>query len=73
MSSDGNLPTGCRLVGTMFLAAGIGLSVIGCSSVPNTDAGPLEAIPSFDSKAKQGAFQKQVENDPFPMAGSVGL
>ena len=73
MSSGRNFLSGYRLVGTIFLAAGIGLAMVGCNSVPNTDGGPLDTIPSFGSKGKQEAFRKQVKNDPFPAAGNVGL
>ncbi len=57
----------------VVLAAGIGVWVAGCGSMPDMAAGPLDSIRALpfriSSKADDEAFRKQVENDPFPAAG----
>ncbi|MEE8451344.1 MAG: hypothetical protein V3R99_05490 [Thermoguttaceae bacterium] len=57
----------------LLLAAGMAFSTVGCGSVPNMTVRSFDAMPGFGSKAKQRAFEQQVENDPFPTARKVGL
>ena len=74
MTNGRGLYCGCRLWGAILLVGGIGFSVGGCGSMLSASGRPLDAItPKFGSKAKQEAFERQVENDPFPTAGNVGL
>ncbi|HYW80982.1 MAG TPA: hypothetical protein VE890_15485 [Thermoguttaceae bacterium] len=56
-----------------LLVGGMLFSTIGCSSVPDVPDRAFDAMPGFGAKAKQRAFEQQVENDPFPTAGRVGL
>ena len=62
-----------RRFATFLLAAGMIFSTIGCSSVSDIPDRAFDPIPGFGSKAKQKAFEQQVQNDPFPTAGKVGL
>jgi len=72
--SDGLTRLGSHLrLAMLLLAVGIAFSTVGCSSVPDVPEGAFDPIAGFGSRGKQKAFEQQVQNDPFPTAGTVGL